>query len=242
MTTTDISNIFDFGGPRTRPIMGICIHTTESADGARAIDVARWQASSRTGSYHRLVDTHGDLVICNTDDWTTWSVGNVGNDILLHLSFVARAAWTRDQWLAQDHMLTLGAVQVATWAKAHDIPLEKIGPNDLLQKKRGVCGHVDCQVWGGTDHTDPGRSFPWDVLLDKARRILSPPEHKELKMDDILQLLHRINAVVTDISLQQGAGDNYSGFPQGGNRTLYDLVAAIGAEVGVPDCKDIKAG
>lgn len=52
--------------------------------------------------------------------------------------------------------------------------------------------------------------------------------------------LDRIENRATDIWLQQGNGNGYTGFEQGGNRSLYDLMAAVGEKLGISGCKDTK--
>lgn len=153
---------FDFGN--ARPLSGIkriVVHTTENAIGTPAANVANYQLTSQTGSYHVLVDSTGHRLRENTDDWATWSTGNnEGNQQGLNLSFVAYSAFTREQWLAQDKMLRAGASVAAYWAKTHNIPVEKTDGT-----RRGFCGHGDLIRYGGTDHTDPGANFPWDVFI-----------------------------------------------------------------------------
>lgn len=161
---------FDFGGPRPLSgIRGVCVHTTENVAGTPCENVARYQLNSQTGSYHVLVDTAGRRLRENTDDWITWSTGNKGNNVLLHVSFVAQARWSRAEWLAQDRMLDAGASVVAHWCSRYNIPVRKVSAAGLP----GLVGHADTRVWGGTDHTDPGAGFPWDVFISKVNRHLN---------------------------------------------------------------------
>src|SRR5699024_11891849 len=102
---------FNFGGPRKSKIQAVFIHTTENDIGTPAENVANYQIRTRTGSYHCLADTQ-KLLIENTDDWITWSTGNLGNDVGRHISFVARGAMSRQQWLNNREMLSIGAYNV----------------------------------------------------------------------------------------------------------------------------------
>ncbi|MGO3325305.1 N-acetylmuramoyl-L-alanine amidase [Gordonia sp. (in: high G+C Gram-positive bacteria)] len=168
---SDRSSEFGFGSSRpTSGIVGICIHTTESgksatATSATADSVTTYQVNSQTGSYHVMVGVDGKRIRQNTDDWVTWSTGNKGNNILLHLCFVGNASQTRAEWLAQDKMLRAGATVVKYWADKYGIPLKKVTAAGLP----GILGHVDTRVWGGTDHTDPGANFPYDKLIEYAK-------------------------------------------------------------------------
>jgi len=208
----DWTSRFNFGGPRsTAALIGVCIHTTENDPGTPAENVANYQVTSETGSYHVLADRAG-LLIENTDDWVTWSSGNRGNDVLLHLSFVFRAAYSREQWLAEEAMLRNGAWQVAQWCKRYGWPVRMVGVNNLP----GITTHDATRAWGGTDHTDPGRNFPWDVFLryveeamagDSAEAVkglfmsLSPERQDDLarKIDEIHhELTHRFQSRFVD--------------------------------------------
>lgn len=167
---TDRSDEFAFGSWRdTANIVGICIHDTEGVTSMQADDetddnVTTYQCTSRTGSYHVMVGVDGERIRQNTDNWATWSTGNKGNDILLHLCLVGKASQTRAQWLAQDAMLRAAASVVRYWSDRYGIPLRKVSAAGLP----GIVGHGDTRVWGGTDHTDPGAHFPYDRLIQLA--------------------------------------------------------------------------
>lgn len=162
----DRSSEFGFGGPRSvSGLRGICIHTTESAPGASADDVTSYQIRSRSGSYNVMVGEDGLRILQNTDDWIVWATGNQGNNILLHLCFVGRSAWSRSKWLSNDRQLRAGATVVKHWADKYGFPLRKVSAAGLP----GILGHVDTRVWGSTDHTDPGPNFPYDRLIELAR-------------------------------------------------------------------------
>lgn len=167
---SDRSSEFGFGSARpVSSIIGICIHTTESgksatATSATADNVTDYQIRTESGSYHVMVGVDGKRIRQNTDGWVTWSTGNKGNNVLLHLCFVGNASQSRAEWLAQETMLRAGATVVRHWSDLYGIPLKKV-PVAALP---GVCGHDDTRAWGGTDHTDPGPNFPYDKLIEFA--------------------------------------------------------------------------
>ena len=250
----DMSSQFSFGGPRpTSGISRIVLHTTESPLGTPAENVAAYQIRSQSGSYHYLVDSTGKRVRCNTDDWTTWSTGNnEGNWQGLNLSFVCYSAQTRDQWLAQEKMLRAGATIAAAWAKKYNIPLVKTDGTS-----RGFCGHGDLRRYGGTDHTDPGSAFPWDIFLGYVREAMAAPaadnkEESTVSNVDIIAAVNKytgdyikgfcgpIGSDVKDIREQLTGGRNageYPGWPQlgqnteGKNLTLVDALAAARQDI-----------
>lgn len=167
----DWSPRFNFGGPRsTSGLKGVCVHTSEGNPNITAENLANYQLTSQTGSYHVIVDLTGKRLRENTDDWITWSSGNQGNNILLHICFTARADWTRQQWLDQYKMLYAGATVVAHWCKTYKFPARKVDTRSLP----GILGHDDTRAWGGTDHTDPGKNFPYDVFAQMVNDILDP--------------------------------------------------------------------
>lgn len=227
---TDRSDEFSFGNPRsTANIVGICVHDTEGVTSAQANDetddnITTYQCDSQTGSYHVMVGVDGERIRQNTDDWATWSTGNKGNDILLHICFVGSARQTRAQWLAQDTMLRAGATVIRHWSDRYGIPLRRVNAGTLP----GVLGHADTRVWGGTDHTDPGANFPFDRLIELAKGGARPPMKGP---DDMTEEDRRM---LRDVWTQlRGPGGN--GWPQlgqndkGENLTLVDAIAELKA-------------
>ncbi|MBE7338135.1 glycoside hydrolase domain-containing protein [Corynebacterium aurimucosum] len=208
----DWSARFNFGGPRsTDGLLGVCIHTTENPLGALAENVANYQIRSESGSYHVLVDnTTNDNINSlreNTEDWVTWSAGQTGNQLAVHLSFVCYSAQSRADWLGATRMLAEGADVVAYWCRRFKIPVQKIGAADLKAGRRGIFGHADVSAaWHEVDHTDPGPNFPWaefiqmvqerlDANTKKAATAAHPEE--ELTMAEIQELKDYIDIRIT---------------------------------------------
>lgn len=221
----DMSQQFSFGGPRaTSGIQRIVIHTTENSTGTPAVNVANYQIRSQTGSYHYIVDSAGKRVRCNTDDWITWSTGNnAGNVQGLNLSFTTYSANTRAQWLAQEKMLRAGATVVADWCKKYNIPAVKVTTG------RGICGHGDMRAFGGTDHTDPGPNFPWDVFIKYVKAAMGGTTTgggTASKGDDMsAQAEKRIELILDQLAgPEKDKAGNYkfTGWPQLGDRTIVD--------------------
>lgn len=239
---TDRSNEFTFGGPRnTANIVGICIHDTEGVTSARANNqtannVTTYQINSRSGSYHVMVGIDGERIRQNTDGWIAWGTGNKGNDILLHLCFVGSASQTRAEWLAQDKMFRAGATVIRYWADKYNIPLRRVDAAHLP----GILGHGDTRVWGGTDHTDPGENFPFDVLIQYAID-LGTPTTPEAPVN--IPNPYAITKPATqDTRISQLWDQGLIRWDIAGGRTPVELLAAIGAKLGVPGCVDVKAG
>ena len=181
-TIRDWTAKFLFGGPRsTANLIGVCIHTTENDPSTPAENVAQYQINSESGSYHTLADRQG-ILRENTADWVTWSTGNKGNYLLMHLSFVARAAMTRSQWLAEDAMLRNGAWEVAQWCKRFGWPVKQVSVSGLP----GITTHDSTRAWGSTDHTDPGKNFPWDVFLRYVNEEIAGQSAPTAQNEDVM--------------------------------------------------------
>lgn len=225
---------FDFGGPRSiQELVGVCIHTSEGNPNISAQDLALYQINSETGSYHVIVDKTGLRLRENSDDWITWSTGNIGNNILVHLCFTARADWSRAEWLAQETMLRAGATVVAHWCRTYGWPAERVYANSLP----GVLGHDDTRVWGGTNHTDPGPNFPYDVFLGYVREVLTGNQEDSVNrirseqiQDFIVGFCGPIGADIKDVREQLTGGRDagqYPGWPQLDDKTVVDALADV---------------
>lgn len=222
--TADLSDRFTFGNQRgPESIQGVCVHTTENSDVAYATGVAEYQILTQSGSYHVIVDSHGQIVRCNTDDWVTWSSGNKGNNVLLHIAVVGHAAWSRAEWLRHDIALAAVAKYLAYWSRRYGIPLVKITPDQLKAGVRGVVGHVDTgRAWGGTDHTDPGPDFPYGDVLAMAHAfkvggVVGKPAPTSKDKDMTPEQARQLREVWDQLCGPQGKG-----WPQLGGKTLVD--------------------
>ena len=226
------------------------IHTYECP---RADDLearAAWQETgggdeNRKGSYNILVGTRRTLR-ANDDNYIPWAAMPTGNRRGLHLSFLAYAQSSRQEWLDNMNQLDLGARVVADWCTRYGIPPVKVSPDEIRAGKRGVCGHADVSAaWRESDHTDPGAGFPWDVFLDRVKHFMNPaPQSKETDMSqEILNRLtdqdRKLNLILDQLA---GPGGNFAGWPQLGGRTLVDAVAAIAEVEGVTGTRDTKEG
>ena len=66
-------------------------------------------------------------------------------------------------------MLRACGAWIGEEAARYGVPIVKIGADDIVAGRSGVCGHLDCSAAGlGGDHSDPGPAFPWDVVLAYA--------------------------------------------------------------------------
>lgn len=141
------------------------IHTEDGNQGGKDPGaLATWMKGQGDRSYHYIVNGDGSLVINPVDpNQSAWSVGPQGNSQSINAVFGGSwANWSRDDWLGQrrEAIRTMATLAVQN-AQQYGIPLDMLS-ND---KTSGIGGHSwVSEHLGGTDHTDPGPGFPWDVF------------------------------------------------------------------------------
>lgn len=176
------------GAIRQPPYRLLVVHTSEGSEGnASAENLCSYMAlpgdridptdGSRFGaSYHYVTDT--DRVLPATpDNVVAYAAAGANNDGL-HVCIPGKAGQTRDQWLDGISRAYIGqcAAVMVDLALAYAIPLRSLPVVDIVRGVAGYCGHVDISnAYHRSDHTDPGPSFPWDVLADDIAA-LTPPE------------------------------------------------------------------
>lgn len=162
-------------GRRGRNARLIAVHTTEGGDTVRGI--AEWQQKpSSMSSYHVLIARDGSSIRSNDDAFIPWAAMYSGNRAAYHVALAGKAAQSREDWLSRTDQLNTLADYMRHTARLAAIPLVKVGP-DVVKRAdgRGVCGHADIsQAWRESDHTDPGRQFPWDAVLNLAGAVSNP--------------------------------------------------------------------
>ncbi len=157
----------------------IVVHYTAGAErSSSAEDGAAYDQRRTDGvSTHYFVDSNSVVQCVDTNDRAHAALYH-GN--LWGIQYeLCGTVQTREQWMdvASLATLKLAARQIARDLVTHDIPLAKL-VGSAVRNGRGLCGHVDCTVGfpedGGT-HTDPGREFPWDVLMGEIGKVLPKP-------------------------------------------------------------------
>ncbi|MBF6298205.1 peptidoglycan DD-metalloendopeptidase family protein [Nocardia amamiensis] len=276
VTRTDLSPNCHGGG---RDVDWIAIHTQEGRGKASAIirylkDPAPAGDPGRAVSYNAVVDDRETVLVVPWDHnpWSASNANNRADHILMAGTF---AGWSRGKWLETDTadgvdenlMLTRTAALVAWRCTERGIPIEYVGGtgSSAPPRRPGICGHVDFGQWGG-GHTDPGRDFPWDELIRRARAFAEGDDMSAIRftnyegtevdaatalkfIDQRVWQNERMLMAVLDQLLGKGAGKKirddaaaeFEAWPQNGGRSLNDMAAAIGAHVGVPNAVDKKA-
>lgn len=163
------------------PMHRVVIHATAPGSGfpsasevGQAAGTARYfQSPSSGGSAHYVQDPKVEEH-CVRESAIAWhappNTGSIG------IECCGEASYTHDQWMSANVKKELLAVAKRTADLCHrySIPVQKLGPHELLAGKRGICGHVDVsQAWHQSDHTDPGPHFPWPWFIKNVKFYLT---------------------------------------------------------------------
>ena len=243
--TVDMLTTADSGRRDLKGLIWSVLHTTENSDSTPPDNVAKWQQDrSNQSSYNVLFGTDGRTVRSNDDDYTPWSAGNPGNTLGLHGSAIGYASRTRAQWLKFPKQLESIAQWLATNHREYGIPLRELTVDEVRRRVPGVTTHaVYWQAIGkaqGMDtRTDPGAGFPMDVVIKRAKEIVSPkpPKVKDVGMTDqqYSELVKLLKLILDQLVGYPGL--KFPGWSQLGGRSLVDAVAAIGEALEVEGMK-----
>lgn len=176
------------GNTRTGPYRLLVVHTSEGSEGPSSAEnlcsfmtlpgdrVDPTDGSKYGASYHYVTDT--DQVLPATpDNVVAYAAAGANNDGI-HICIPGKAGQTRDQWLdtiSRDYIRQLAAVMVDK-GRVHAIPLRLLTVPQIVAGQTGYCGHVDIsRAYHRSDHTDPGPSFPWDVLSNDIAALTEEP-------------------------------------------------------------------
>lgn len=149
------------GGVRSQTQM-VVIHATDNT--ASASDEASY-ASTRSDmtSAHFYADD-GSVIQAVPTDHIAYGCYPTGNYRSIQFELVGKD-WPDSQEISD---ATLRRVAPVVFRVCNDwgIPIRKIGPDELRNGVKGICGHVDVtNAWHEGDHQDPGPAFPWDRFI-----------------------------------------------------------------------------
>lgn len=223
------------GAPRV-----LVVHTFEGQDLPieRMMDYQSGRLPhQRTGSYHVVIGADGRSGRENDNEFIPWAAGWTGNRIGLHVCLAGKAAFTREQWLARPKQLATLARWLRHESQTNRIPLAYIDGTRVRAGATGVCGHGDIAraYPDETDHTDPGRGFPFDRVLALAAD--SPTSTPSSGEPMNAEQSHQLADVTGQLTGSPTPGE-FPGWPQLGNRTPVDALAVIGEHLGLPGFYD----
>lgn len=154
------------------PPLWIVVHDMEAGESSiRAESTAAYFASGAGGrdvSAHYCVDDNSVVQCVRLAD-SAWTVGNrQGNNRGINWELSGFARQTRAEWLDEFGLAMFAQMAPIVRADAakYGIPLQRRTVAELRNLRPGVTSHNELRLaFGGTDHTDPGPNFPWDVFL-----------------------------------------------------------------------------
>lgn len=170
--------------------LGVVVHTAESPDdrtnalisymtkpGDRPVDPKDPDSRLIGSGYHAV--TAGDGTYIRTADWTAGPFAAPPlNKTWAHICMPGYARQTRDEWLdplSRSHIKGV-ALFIRDVCREFNLPVQHINSRGLLAGESGYTSHAEVsKAWGATDHTDPGSSFPWDVLANDIFNITPRP-------------------------------------------------------------------
>lgn len=240
----------DSGWRDPHKVPQIVLHTYECPreSGTQAlINRADWQQKSRTGSYTILVAADGKTLRANDDDYSPAAALYTSNINGFHLSFLAYAASSRAEWLKYDAQLRAGARVVADWCRRYGHAPRHLSVAEVRGRKtKGICTHADVSAaYRESDHTDPGKNFPMDVFTAMVAEELHGKPQGEPMSDNAYRVIvdNDMPAALNESKLAAreardqlagpGGPGQFPGWPQLGNRTIVNALAAIGEKLGV---------
>lgn len=169
----------NFTPARRTTVDVVVIHTMESPEipkTARA--VANWFAgpSAPQASAHYCVGPD-ETIQCVDEAAVAWHAPGV-NTVAIGIELTGRASQTIAQWADAESLAVLerAAQLVAEICARWNIPIARLSVANLIQKKRGICGHYDVTMaFHKSTHTDPGPNFPWEKFLARVGELSTPP-------------------------------------------------------------------
>ena len=144
--------------------------TSEHPETAEALaQYARTMGDGRVASWHYSVDSNSEVQ--SVSEWHIAFAAPGTNERGIQIELAGRARQTEAEWLDEYSlaMLKRCAALVADICMRWDIQVRFIDAAGLLDGERGITTHAEVTRGPGkgrTCHTDPGKGFPMERLLD----------------------------------------------------------------------------
>lgn len=176
---------------------GIAIHNTSNDASARN-EAAYAQNRTDGVSAHLYVDKIEVIQSIDLLARTGHAGSSTGNENAISVEITGVNGWSRQTWIANVNWLLLGGA-LAWCCTQFGITVRRasVGEMQSNPKVKAFYSHDDMRrAWGGTDHTDPGGNFPWDILFDSVLdalgdRVAGGPDDSELEVDTMGMVFHR---------------------------------------------------
>lgn len=151
----------------------IVLHDTESGDTRGIGDItgiaAYWRGRGDGLGTQFIIDAEGNIGQGCGANRITYGVAQ-HNTGTIHIEIIGRASWRPGMWLARRRQLRALTHLLAYLSDRWEIPL-------VHGTSRGVCRHMDFHGTGA-DHHDPGRGFPFRIVMRRARRYQRKMRHR----------------------------------------------------------------
>lgn len=165
------------GARRTLTPRLLVVHTSEGGEGPTSAEglagfIASPATSGNVASYHYIAD-HERIIPIVPDDYVAYANAGANHDSL-SICHPGKAGQTTTEWA--DPASAAQIEQVARWladkSDEYSIPLDWLDPSAVFAGTRGVCGHNEVsKAFKRSTHTDPGTSYPWALVLGRARQL-----------------------------------------------------------------------
>lgn len=144
----------------------ILIHNT--ANDATAAGEAAYAKRRTDGvSSHYYADADQVIQSLNTKYGANHVASYTGNNYAISYELTGTNAKSRQWWIENLVWGELSSI-MALDCKEYGIPARLLTIEQMQDgRSKGFCTHdMARQAWGGTTHTDPGKNFPLDLLID----------------------------------------------------------------------------
>lgn len=155
-----------------RSVRVIVVHTMEAAEkGDTAERIADYfRTTNKKASAHICVDNNS-ILQCVLDNDVAWAAPGTNRDGI-HIEMAGYAKQTAEEWRDPYSTLVLenAADAAAQYCLKYDIPVAHLTNEQLADPSmKGLVGHAQVSaVFKKSDHTDPGKWFPWDYFLQRV--------------------------------------------------------------------------
>jgi len=161
---------------RVRPIQLGVVHTAENlpdfiGEDTGAEAVARYGAGTERASWHDTIDSDSWIRML-PHSYTAFHVVDY-NSRAVGVELATQAAkWVETPIGWRHAILDRGAAWIADVHQRHGLPIRRLTKE---QADAGMPGFIGHGTLDPTRRTDPGASFPWDYVLDEAKKIAGTP-------------------------------------------------------------------
>lgn len=160
---------------RRGPILGVAVHSTESADLKGTTDdlrgIRNWfNNPASDASSHIGIDGQANTELWVPSNEKAWTIGPA-NSFTLNIEFIGRAAQPAKAW--EEAQIKMGAKWAAYWAIRFGFPIQRGAVKNInglcVMTKKGIIRHSDVTAAGFGSHSYPGPKFPMADFLRYAQ-------------------------------------------------------------------------